>query len=134
MTNPQPPGVAELILGYVGAAATKLPVASRKDSHSQAILKFHCCNSFDYRVHYEPQLSTGSLEANEKWGVKIQKWGVKNQFFAQISQLLTKFALFSAKVGSQLIPLPPCFLRPCPIFCYQNHNFFFILGHQCLSK
>ena len=37
----------------LGAAATRVPAAFRKDSHPQAILKFQPRNSFDYRAHYD---------------------------------------------------------------------------------
>ena len=41
----------------IGAAAPRAPAASRENSRPQAILKFQPCNSFDYRVSYEPQLA-----------------------------------------------------------------------------
>ena len=40
----------------IDVAATRVPAASKEDSHPQAILKFQPRYSFDYRVHYEPQL------------------------------------------------------------------------------
>ena len=40
----------------LGAAATRVPAASRDDARPQAILKFQPRNSFDYRVRHEPQL------------------------------------------------------------------------------
>ena len=40
----------------LGAAATRVPAASREDSLPQAILKFQLRISFDYRVRYEPQI------------------------------------------------------------------------------
>ena len=40
----------------LGAAALRASAASREDSRPQAILKLQPRNSFDYRVHYEPQL------------------------------------------------------------------------------
>ena len=39
----------------LGAAALRVPAASREDSHPQVILKFLPLNSFDYRVRYEPK-------------------------------------------------------------------------------
>jgi len=50
---------------------------------------------------------TGPSEATEKWGVKTQKWGGNNQILAENCLLFTNFALFLAKVGGQLTPLPP---------------------------
>ena len=41
----------------LGAAATRVPAASREDYRPQAILKLQPRNSFDYRVRYEPQLN-----------------------------------------------------------------------------
>ena len=41
----------------LGAAALRAPAASRENSRPQAILKVQPRNSFDYRVHYKPQLS-----------------------------------------------------------------------------
>ena len=40
----------------IGAAALRAPAASKEDSRPHAILKFQPRNSFDYSVHYEPQL------------------------------------------------------------------------------
>ena len=37
-------------------AATRVPAASREDSHPQAILKFRPPNTYDYRLRYESQL------------------------------------------------------------------------------
>ena len=42
----------------IDADALRAPAASKENSRPQAILKFQPRNSFDYRVHYEPQLST----------------------------------------------------------------------------
>ena len=41
----------------LGLAVTRAPTVSREDSRPQAILKFQPCNSLDYRVRYEPQLT-----------------------------------------------------------------------------
>ena len=35
----------------IGEAATRASAASKEDSHPQAILKFHCPSSLDYRAH-----------------------------------------------------------------------------------
>ena len=40
----------------IGAATPRAPAASKENPRPQAILKFQPCNSFDYRVHYEPKL------------------------------------------------------------------------------
>ena len=40
----------------LGATALRALAASREDSRPHAILKLQPRNSFDYRVHYEPQL------------------------------------------------------------------------------
>ena len=56
MTNPHPPGWCRIDPG-LGAAATRVPAASREDSRFQAILQFQPRNSFSYRVHYESQLN-----------------------------------------------------------------------------
>ena len=53
--QPAPPGWCRIDPG-LGAAAIRVPAASREDSRPQAILKFQPRNSFDYRVRYEPQL------------------------------------------------------------------------------
>ena len=45
----------------LGAAATRVPAASREDSRPQAIFKFQPRNSFDYRFRYEPQLNCSSV-------------------------------------------------------------------------
>ena len=49
--QPAPPG------GFgnnprIGVATTRAPAASREDSYPQAILKFHCPFSMDYRARY----------------------------------------------------------------------------------
>merc|ERR1711928_193673 len=54
--QPAPPGWCRIDPG-LGLAATRVPAASRENSRPQAILKFQPCNSFDYRVRYEPQLN-----------------------------------------------------------------------------
>ena len=47
-----PPGWCRIDPG-LGAAATRLPAASREDSHPQAILKFHRLSRLDYRASNE---------------------------------------------------------------------------------
>ena len=54
-TNLTAPGVTQWGFG-LGMAVTRVPAASMEDSCPLAILKFKPRNSFDYRVHYEPQL------------------------------------------------------------------------------
>ena len=53
--QPAPPGWCRIDPGP-DAATSRVPAASREDSRPQAILKFQPCNSFNYRVRYEPQL------------------------------------------------------------------------------
>ena len=50
------------------AATLRAPAASKEDSHRHAILKFQPRNSFDYRVHYEPQLNVSILKLYPKTG------------------------------------------------------------------
>ena len=50
--QPAPPEGFE-IDSRIGAAAPRAPVASMEDSRPQAILKFHCLSSLDYRVRHE---------------------------------------------------------------------------------
>ena len=62
MTTTLPPEPTYTPRGVVidprlGAAALRAQAASKEDSHPQAILKFQPCNSFYYRVRYEPQLT-----------------------------------------------------------------------------
>ena len=72
MTTTPNPGPTRTPRGFgidsrIGAAALRAPAASMEDSCPRAILKFQPRNSFDYRVHYEPQLRsnlTASLMAN----------------------------------------------------------------------
>ena len=54
-TNPRPQGGFG-IDSRIGAAAPRASAASREDSCPQAILKFQPCDSFNYRIRYEPQL------------------------------------------------------------------------------
>ena len=62
MTTTPPQGLTHIPSGgfgidsKIGAAALRAPAASREDTRPHAILKLQPCNSFDYRVRYEPQL------------------------------------------------------------------------------
>ena len=62
MTTPQPPGPIRTqgevgIEPRLGAAAPRAPAASRGASRSQAILKFHCPSSLDYRARHGPSVN-----------------------------------------------------------------------------
>ena len=50
-THPGALGVCRIDPG-LGAAATRVPAASREDSRPQAILKLHRPSSLDYRAHH----------------------------------------------------------------------------------
>ena len=58
--QPAPPGGFG-IDSRIDAAAPRAPAASMEDSLPQAILKFQPRNSFDYKVRYEPQLTTYNI-------------------------------------------------------------------------
>ena len=45
------------LVNVVFGRPLRATAASKEDSRPQAILKFQPCNSFDYRVRYDPQLS-----------------------------------------------------------------------------
>ena len=63
-TTPPQDQPAPRIDSKLGATALRAPAASREDSRPQAILKLQPRNSFDYRVHYEPQLTNHMLALN----------------------------------------------------------------------
>ena len=68
----------------LGAAKLRAPAASREDSRPQAILKLQPCNSFDYRVRYEQQLTTyldvSFVLSNTLFEFRLQKLA-ENLFF-----------------------------------------------------
>ena len=56
----------------LGAAALWAPAASREDSRPQAILKLQSCNSFHYRVRYEPQPKLSFIYSTDNFDFAIE--------------------------------------------------------------
>ena len=85
----------------LGAAALRAPAASREDSRPQAILKLQPCNSFDYRVCYEPQLRVtfyykailGLYEVVNRW--LSLAWPMVGQFLAFLVNSLLAWPIHS---------------------------------------
>ena len=72
MTTTPPPGPTRTPRGFgidprLGAAALRVPAASREDSHTQAFLKFHHTSSLDYKARH---------------GLLVDVWPIYESIFA----------------------------------------------------
>ena len=75
----------------LGAAALRAPAASMVDSRPQAILKLQPCNSFDYRVRYEPQLN---YHIKSTYKMCFRDWCKKKRTGLDLAMKMDAFSIF----------------------------------------